>query len=561
MSDNISRTITPNPPADFTPSVGNYQTLQPFRYWCQKVLPLVYDDSLSYYELLCKVVDYLNKTMKDVETLHGDVTNLHTAYVKLQSYVNNYFSTLDVQEEINKKLDSMVTDGTFHKLLSDFLGIFVTPEMFGAVGDGITDDSQAFKDMFLSSRFIYLTPNKKYAILLVSVTQENTVIVGNNSTLIPFNPRIETTMLSIKAKKCCISDLNFYGSTVIGNTEQGCALLDIRDSDNTLNNLNFYNNKYASCRIFNGENIKANQISSYGTETTIIFLGDYCHNNMITNVVSLSQGDNFQNTNGEAVSLHATRNYNNLVNNVLYNKYARAVLIGRIDGSSSGNNNNTITNIQTTNYSSKLFSAFNASYLKFNGGGRSSIGIELMSCDNSDVSFCGDAGECPITINNSRNITASIVQFEFSRTVKETESTNIIIKNAGTKELTYNCPNSTIIDDNTFSSGIAKSVSGYSAINIKCNNSRNTLPIDFTDATSKRILSSTFQVYRPEKEADIYYMKETNFFRPTLLVLYPTASFEIAAGYKFGRTSFTAGHMYVYMCLPNTDTYVEIFSN
>lgn len=111
------RSITPNDPANFTPVLGNYKTLQPFRYWCQKVLPLVYDDSLSYYELLCKVVDYLNKTMEDVETLHGDVSNLHTAYEELQSYVNNYFSTLDVQEEINNKLDQMANDGTLNILL------------------------------------------------------------------------------------------------------------------------------------------------------------------------------------------------------------------------------------------------------------------------------------------------------------------------------------------------------------------------------------------------------------------------------------------------------------
>lgn len=112
-----TRTITPNDPADFTPEMGNYKTLQPFRYWCQKVLPLVYDDSLSYYELLCKVVDYLNKTMEDVETLHGDVTNLHNAYVQLQTYVNNYFSTLDVQEEINNKLDDMVKDGSLSQIM------------------------------------------------------------------------------------------------------------------------------------------------------------------------------------------------------------------------------------------------------------------------------------------------------------------------------------------------------------------------------------------------------------------------------------------------------------
>ena len=52
--------IKPLPPADYTPVQGNYKSLQPFRYWCQKVLPLVYDDSLSYYELLCKVVEFLN---------------------------------------------------------------------------------------------------------------------------------------------------------------------------------------------------------------------------------------------------------------------------------------------------------------------------------------------------------------------------------------------------------------------------------------------------------------------------------------------------------------------
>lgn len=111
------RSITPNDPANFTPTLGDYKDLQPFRFWCQKVLPLVYDDSLSYYELLCKTVDYLNKTMEDVDTLNGDVTNLHKAYEQLQDYVNNYFNTLDVQEEINNKLDLMANNGTLNILL------------------------------------------------------------------------------------------------------------------------------------------------------------------------------------------------------------------------------------------------------------------------------------------------------------------------------------------------------------------------------------------------------------------------------------------------------------
>ena len=106
---------------DFTPNLGEYKTLTPFRYWCQKVLPLVYDDSLSYYELLCKVVDYLNKTMEDVETLHGDVTNLHEAYIELQNYVNNYFDNLDVSKEINNKLDLLVENGTLSKLIMPYI--------------------------------------------------------------------------------------------------------------------------------------------------------------------------------------------------------------------------------------------------------------------------------------------------------------------------------------------------------------------------------------------------------------------------------------------------------
>lgn len=109
MSD--ERTIKLNGTANFTPKLNNYKTLEPFRYWCQKVLPLVYDDSLSYYELLCKIIDYLNKTMEDVDTLHEDVTNLHSAYVQLQNYVNEYFSNLDLQEEVNNKLDEMIKNG------------------------------------------------------------------------------------------------------------------------------------------------------------------------------------------------------------------------------------------------------------------------------------------------------------------------------------------------------------------------------------------------------------------------------------------------------------------
>lgn len=107
-------------PADFSPNVEVPSKAGSFRFWCQKVLPLVYDDSLSYYELLCKVVNYLNNVIDDVNTLGTDVDNLNKAYIELQSYVNDYFSTLDVQEEINNKLDEMAEDGSLYELIRRF---------------------------------------------------------------------------------------------------------------------------------------------------------------------------------------------------------------------------------------------------------------------------------------------------------------------------------------------------------------------------------------------------------------------------------------------------------
>ena len=125
--------ITPNPAADFSPIINGYSGIQPFRFWCQKVLPLVYDDSLSYYELLNKVVDYLNHTIEDVATAEGNIDALATAYNQLQNYVNTYFDTLDVQVEINNKLNAMAISGELDELLSPI----VAEQIGGVVEDQI----------------------------------------------------------------------------------------------------------------------------------------------------------------------------------------------------------------------------------------------------------------------------------------------------------------------------------------------------------------------------------------------------------------------------------------
>lgn len=59
--------------------------IESFRFWCQKILPLVYDDSLSYYEVLCKIHDYLNKVIAQVNQNTGDIESLQQAMAAVQA--------------------------------------------------------------------------------------------------------------------------------------------------------------------------------------------------------------------------------------------------------------------------------------------------------------------------------------------------------------------------------------------------------------------------------------------------------------------------------------------
>lgn len=89
-----------------------------FKLWCctNKAIPLVFDNSLSYYECLSKLVSYVNSLTTDIKTI-GE------AQQKLQEYVDNYFTNLDVQQEINNKLDEMAESGELENLINNFLMI------------------------------------------------------------------------------------------------------------------------------------------------------------------------------------------------------------------------------------------------------------------------------------------------------------------------------------------------------------------------------------------------------------------------------------------------------
>lgn len=84
--------------ADMRPTLD----LNKFRFWCQKVLPLVYDDSISYYEVLGKMVVYLNQVIDNVNADTENVLTLKEAFDELKEYVDS-IADYDI-EELEEKL-------------------------------------------------------------------------------------------------------------------------------------------------------------------------------------------------------------------------------------------------------------------------------------------------------------------------------------------------------------------------------------------------------------------------------------------------------------------------
>lgn len=98
----------------FDPNVnsGLYKVHFPdFAFWLQKTQPLVYDDALSYYEVLCRTSAILNQLIKQVNDLTDaqkkfieDATNL------LNQIINEWNSIVDQWNSIVDQWNNIVTE-------------------------------------------------------------------------------------------------------------------------------------------------------------------------------------------------------------------------------------------------------------------------------------------------------------------------------------------------------------------------------------------------------------------------------------------------------------------
>lgn len=134
-----------------------YKPLTPFGIFVKHNFPFIEAtyEARDNYDLLCKVVAHLNT----VEYNQGIAQeNIEALY--------EFLNTLDLQDEVNNKLDEMVQNGELQQIIGTYFGNIKNIKNYGAIGDGVTDDTEAIQDVIdnLQEGEVLYIPDGEYKI-------------------------------------------------------------------------------------------------------------------------------------------------------------------------------------------------------------------------------------------------------------------------------------------------------------------------------------------------------------------------------------------------------------
>ena len=121
--------------------------------------------------------------------------------------------------------DGSITESKFSDALKmSAINDYVTPEMFGAVGDGVTDDTKALQDMFDSGKDVFL-PSKTY---LTDGNDINTSIhISTNNATLKARTKHQECILHAKARIFTSGNINLAGDY---NAYNGLLLTNAKSS-------------------------------------------------------------------------------------------------------------------------------------------------------------------------------------------------------------------------------------------------------------------------------------------------------------------------------------------
>lgn len=202
-----------------------------FTNYIYKAIPLAFDESMSYYETLAGLRAYLKDVI--LPTVNGNaeaVAELQELYIQLNDYVTNYFDNLDVQEEINNKLDQMVEDGTLESILLNYSQITKVYDTYNDMSFDTSTFINGMKLKTLGYHYINDGGGAEYIVTNVQNNNKYQVSIGTNLWI----------ELIIKNNTLHIKQIGAYGDNV-------------NDDYNIFSSaINFINGKYMTLFIDEG---------------------------------------------------------------------------------------------------------------------------------------------------------------------------------------------------------------------------------------------------------------------------------------------------------------------
>ena len=103
-----------------------------FKFWCQKVIPLVYDDSLSYYEVLCKVVEYINGLIDSDKEIVGEIDKLKADMMTVQEWIDS-FSYEPLLATVKEMVNKYITAGVYFGITDTGYFVAYIPETWSDI--------------------------------------------------------------------------------------------------------------------------------------------------------------------------------------------------------------------------------------------------------------------------------------------------------------------------------------------------------------------------------------------------------------------------------------------
>lgn len=108
--------------------------LKHFRVWVQNVLPVVYDDSLSYYEVLAKCVDYINGLIDTDREIFEDIDGIKNDLNVVQEWINNYDTSF-----AEKIIESYLATMIFVEITDTGYFVYYIPETWNDITFNTTE--------------------------------------------------------------------------------------------------------------------------------------------------------------------------------------------------------------------------------------------------------------------------------------------------------------------------------------------------------------------------------------------------------------------------------------